>query len=326
VADALIELLLPQPGILLVAVAADAAIGDPVYPLHPVRIIGRLLAALESSLRRLGADGYGGGVLLFVALTAACLAVVIAIVLGMGRISRTLGWLTQAFFVYSFLALGDLVRHVWRVEQALAAGDLDSARTRIGALVGRDVDRMDAGACRRAAIESLSESLTDGFTSALVWYAVAGIPGLVTFKVVSTMDSMVGYKTPRYLRFGWCGARLDDVMNYVPARLTWLLIAGVATLLPSCSGRKALRIGVRQHAILPGPNSGWSEAATAGGIERRLVGPIWVHGTLVTDTWIGDPADPPAQSRADILRGLTLATASGLTGALVATGTLALIR
>jgi len=119
----------------------------------------------------------------FVALTAACLAVVIAIVFGMGRISRTLGWLTQAFFVYSFLALGDLVRHVWRVEQALVAGDLDAARTCIGALVGRDVDRMDAGACRRAAIESLSESLTDGFTSALVWAAVAGVGAGASFMV-----------------------------------------------------------------------------------------------------------------------------------------------
>jgi adenosylcobinamide-phosphate synthase len=146
------------------------------------------------------------------------------------------------------------------------------------------------------------------------------------FKVVSTMDSMVGYKTPRYLQFGWCGARLDDVMNYVPARVTWLLIAAVAAVLPSCSGRKALRIGLRQHAILLGPNSGWSEAATAGGIERRLVGPIWMDGRLVTDIWIGDPADPPAQSRADVLRGLTLAITSGLAGTLIATGTAALSR
>ena len=110
---------------------------------------------------------------------------------------------------------------------------------------------------------------------------------LVMFKVVSTMDSMVGYKTPRYLQFGWCGARLDDLMNYVPARMTWLLIAAVAAMVPACSGRKAFRIGLRQHSILLGPNSGWSEAATAGAIQRRLVGPIRMAGTLVTDVWIG---------------------------------------
>jgi adenosylcobinamide-phosphate synthase len=244
----------------------------------------------------------------------------------MSSATVTLGWLAHAFFVYSFLALGDLIRHVWRVEAALGADDLDAARKRIAALVGRDVDRMDAAACRRAAIESLSENLTDGFTAPLAWYAVAGLPGLVVFKVVSTMDSMVGYRTPRYRRFGWCGARLDDVMNYVPARLTWLLIAAVAAVLPSCSGRKAFRIGLRQHAILLGPNSGWSEAAAAGGIQRRLVGPIWMHGSLVTDTWIGEPADPPAQSRADVVRGLTLATASGVAGTLIATGALTLVR
>ena len=110
----------------------------------------------------------------------------------------------------------------------------------MSALVGRDTDRMDAGACRRAAVESLSENLTDGFVSPVFWYVLAGIPGLVLFKVVSTMDSMVGYKTPRYLRFGWCGARLDDVMNFVPARLTWLVIAGPrrAAARPVPAGRR----------------------------------------------------------------------------------------
>jgi len=326
VEHALIDLLLPHPAILLVAVAADLAIGDPVYPLHPIRIIGKTLAGIEAGLRRVGADGYAGGILLFLILMAFCLASVTAIVFGAVRINGTLGWLAHAFFVYSFLALGDLVRHVWRVEQALTAGDLDTARTRISALVGRDVDRMDGAACRRAAIESLSENLTDGFTSPLAWYAVAGLPGLVIFKVVSTMDSMVGYKTPRYLQFGWCGARLDDLMNYVPARLTWLLIAAVAAVLPSCSGRKAFAVGLRQHAILLGPNSGWSEAATAGGIQRRLVGPIWNHGTMVTDVWIGEATDPPAESRSDLVRGLTLAIVSGLAAVAIATAALTLIR
>ena len=102
------------------------------------------------------------------------------------------------------------------------------------------------------------------------------------------MDSMVGYKTPRYLRFGWCGARLDDVMNYLPARMTWLVIAALAALLPGYSGRKAWRVGLRQHRLLLGPNSGWSEAATAGALQRRIVGPIWLKGVQVTDLWIGD--------------------------------------
>jgi adenosylcobinamide-phosphate synthase len=174
---------------------------------------------------------------------------------------------------------------------------------------------MDIAACRRAAIESTSENLTDGFVSPLAWYVALGLPGIVFFKVVSTMDSMVGYKTPQYLEFGWCGARLDDVMNFLPARLTWLLLAFLAILIPGCSSRKALQVGWRQHAVLPGPNSGWSEAATAGAIQRRLIGPIWANGTLVTDVWIGDPADPPAGEGSDVLRASILVGATGMLAA-----------
>jgi len=177
---------------------------------------------------------------------------------------------------------------------------------------------MDGAACRRAAVESLSENLTDGFVSPLFWYTIAGLPGIVVFKVVSTMDSMVGYKTARYLRFGWCGARLDDVMNYLPARITWLVIAAIAALLPAFSGRKAWRVGLGQHGLLLGPNSGWSEAATAGALERQIVGPIWLKGVLVTDLWIGEASDPPLQTAGDVKRAVTLAVLSGLAAAAAA--------
>jgi adenosylcobinamide-phosphate synthase len=138
------------------------------------------------------------------------------------------------------------------------------------------------------------------------------------------MDSLVGYKTPRYLRFGWCGARLDDVMNYIPARLTWLLIAAVAAVLPGWSGRKAWTVGLRQHGLLLSPNSGWSEAATAGALERRIVGPIWLNGNLVTDLWIGDSSDPPLATANDVTRALVLVSLCGL--AVAAIGVLIIVR
>lgn len=311
-----------SPIVLVAAVAADLLAGDPVYRFHLVRIIGTLLAFLERLLHRAGADGYGGGVALFV-LLALLIVGPLALINGViARTSSVFGWLFQIFFVYSFLALGDLIRHVWRIDKALMRDDLASARQIVSTLVGRDVERLDAAACRRAAIESLGENLTDGFTSAVFWYMIAGLPGLALFKVVSTMDSMVGYKTPRYLRFGWCGARLDDVMNYVPARVTWLLIAVTAAIVPACSAVKAFSAGLAQHAVLPGPNSGWSEAATAGAIQRRLVGPIWMDGQLVTDVWIGVPTDPPAASHADVVRALTLVTATGLAATAAAVGIL----
>ena len=324
-ASELAPFLAGHPLILGAAVLADLAFGDPVYRWHPVRLMGASLTAIEEWLRALGLDGYAGGILLFLLLATGWTAASSALVQAAAAAAPWAGVLLHGFLVYSLLALGDLVRHVMRVEQALVRDDLARARKAIQSLVGRDTGTMDAAACRRAAIESLSENLTDGFTSPLFWYVVAGLPGLVLFKVVSTMDSMVGYRTPRYLRFGWCGARLDDVMNFVPARITWLLIAVVAAGLPRSSSRKALAVGLQQHAVLPGPNSGWSEAATAGAIQRRLVGPIWIEQRLVTDTWIGDPSDPPAGTHDDVIRAVTLVVITGLLAAALAAGALIVV-
>jgi adenosylcobinamide-phosphate synthase len=308
----LLPLLSPNAALLAVGVVADIAVGDPAYGWHPVRLIGGTLTWMEGRLREAGLEGYGGGILLFVGLAAVSLGVLMLVLFVAHSGSVALAWLIHLFLFYSLLALGDLLQHVWRIEAAVRAGDLLRARLAVTALVGRDTDRMDGGGCRRAAVESLSENLTDGFVSPVFWYVLAGLPGLVIFKVVSTMDSMVGYKTPRYLRFGWCGARLDDVMNYFPARITWLVIAAVATLLPAFSGRKAWRVGLRQHGLLLGPNSGWSEAATAGALERQVVGPIWLNGVQVTDLWIGDASDPPLQTAGDVRRAMMLAVLSGL--------------
>jgi adenosylcobinamide-phosphate synthase len=322
----LIRLLAPHPLVLALAVLADLLIGDPVYRLHPVRLMGDALSFIERGLRATGADGYGGGIAAFVLLAAVSLLVVTAAMLGALALSPVLAWVLHGLVLYSLLALGDLFHHVWRVERALGRDDLAGARAAVAMLVGRDTDRLDAASCRRAAIESLSENLTDGFISAVFWYALLGIPGLVLFKVVSTMDSMVGFKTPRYLRFGWCGARLDDVMNYLPARLCWLLIAAVALVLPGCSARKALRVGFKDHAFLPSPNSGWSEAALAGAMQRRLVGPVWLRGVLVTDIWIGDPADPPVSARADLVRATTVTLTAALLAVALAQAALLALR
>ena len=308
----LLASLSPDARLLAVGVAADFAAGDPVYAWHPVRLVGRLLTWMEERLRAAGLDGYGGGILLFVGLAFISLGAVTAVLLAATVVSMRLPWFVHAFLLYSLLALGDLLHHVWRIEAAVRAGDLSRARHAVSALVGRDTDRMDGAACRRAAVESLSENLTDGFVSPVFWYVLAGLPGLVLFKVVSTMDSMVGYKTPRYLRFGWCGARLDDVMNYLPARITWVVIAALAALLPAYSGRKAWSVGLRQHQLLLGPNAGWSEAATAGALGRQIVGPVWLKGVQVTDLWIGDASDPPLETAADMRRAMMLVALSGL--------------
>jgi adenosylcobinamide-phosphate synthase len=314
---------MPNAAMVAVGVVADMVVGDPRYAWHPVRLIGGTLAWIEERLREAGLDGYGGGILLFVALAAVSLGAVAAFMSAAIAAAAPLAWLIHAFLLYSLLALGDLLHHVWRIESAVRVGDLPRARRGVSALVGRDTERMDGPACRRAAVESLSENFTDGYVTPLFWYVLGGLPGIVLFKVVSTMDSMVGYKTPRYLRFGWCGARLDDVMNYLPARLTWLVIATLAAVLPGYSARKAWSVGLRQHQLLLGPNSGWSEAATAGALERKIVGPIWLNGVLVTDLWIGDVSDPPLETASDITRAVILVALSGL---VVAAAAIVLLR
>ncbi len=309
----------PHAGLLVVAVIADAAFGDPVYRWHPVRLIGGTLAALEGILRRAGFDGYGGGVALGAALSVLWVGGVSLLVALSGVAHPLAPGLAHTVLLYTLLAFGDLLRHGAAVDSAAASGDLAAARAAAARLVGRDADRMDGRACRRAAIESLAENLTDGFLAPLFWYAAAGLPGIVLFKVVSTMDSMVGFKTERHRRFGWCGARADDAMNLVPARLTWLLVATAAAIIPRCSSAKAIHVGWRQHAVVPGPNAGWSEAAMAGAIQRRLVGPIWQGGELITETWLGHPSDPPAASAKDFWRAVVVGGTSAAMGTGLAT-------
>ena len=312
--------LAPRADLLAAAVALDLLLGDPVYPWHPIRLVGRSLRWIEARLRSMGADGYIGGCVLFAALAVMWGGLTAAALVGTSRLHPAAAATAHLFLLYSLLALRDLLKHVGTIDAAARAGDLAAARRAAGRLVGRDTDRMDAAACRRSGMESLAENLVDGFITPIFWYCLAGMPGIVVFKVVSTMDSVVGYKTPRYLRFGWCGARLDDLMNLLPARLTWLLIAGAAALLPGGSGREALTMGWRQHAIVPGPNAGWSEAALAGAIRRRLAGPIWLDGQQVTDLWIGDPSAPAGGTSADCrqARRTVLLTAAAVTCAAVA--------
>lgn len=302
----------PKVMILGSAVLLDFLLGDPVYPFHPVRLIGRTLAVAERVLWHMGANGYAGGVALLIVLVVIWVILPCAMVVLLAHHSLVAALVIEGFLVYSMIALHDLFRHAWTVERAAQRGDLQAARSAISLLVGRDTSMMDVAACRRAAIESISENLTDGWASPLFWYALGGLPCLLLFKVVSTMDSMVGYKSERYFRFGWCGARSDDLLNWVPARLVWLLLSLLAVFVPGCSARHALLIGWKQHAIVPGPNAGWSEAAMAGAIRRRLVGPIWNSGRIVTEAWLGEPSDPEAGGHDDFRRAAIVVAATAL--------------
>ncbi len=282
------ELIAKPQTLLIVALVLDLLLGDPVYRMHPIRLIGNLLTALEQLLRKLKLDGYVGGVLLFVLLGSIVLAVVMGVRVAFDQINPYLRFAWDVYILWSMIAVGDLCKHGKRIAVACAIGNEDAARQCTSMLVSRDTEKMDFAACCRAGVESLSENLTDGIISPLFFYFLFGLPGVVLFKVVSTMDSMVGYHNEEYERFGWCGARLDDVLNFIPARLTWLVMVVVSFIMPGYSGWHCIQVGWQQHRILPGWNSGWSEAGAAGALGIKLVGPIWRSGKLVTEIWMGD--------------------------------------
>ena len=286
---------------------ADLLIGDPVYALHPIRIMGRVVLFFEKHLFARGLNNRIGGVLLVIAMAL----LFVLPVWGLHRIlwaaHSWAGFIWDLYWGFHCIALRDLVTHAGRIGKAVESGDLPRARIATSMLVGRDTEPMDEDACCRAGIESLSENWTDGVIAPLFWLVLLGVPGMVFFKIVSTLDSMVGYKNERYFYFGWAGARLDDLMNYVPARITWILTWITAAFLPGFSPAKAFRIGLEQHALAPGPNSGWSEAAFAGALELRIAGPIWKGGVMVTDIWLGDPSDRSDAKPRDLVRAFRLA-------------------
>jgi adenosylcobinamide-phosphate synthase len=288
----------PHLALILGACLLDALFGDPVYRLHPIRLVGDWIGICERVLFAFGLNGRLGGVLHWLAVVGGALAIWLLardLLAQLGPVWAA-GW--DLFLGYSLLCTRDLLAAGRRILADLS--DLPRARAGLARLVGRDTDRLDRAGIVRATIESLAENLTDGVLTPLWALCLFGLPGLIVVKSISTLDSMVGYKNARYARFGWAGARSDDLIHWLPARLSVPLIAAAAALLrlyPS----SAIRAALRDHAMLPSPNSGWSEAACAGALRVRLIGPVYYGGKLVTTRYMGDP-DWPADLDSDDLR------------------------
>ncbi|OGR02879.1 MAG: cobalamin biosynthesis protein CobD [Deltaproteobacteria bacterium RIFOXYD12_FULL_53_23] len=210
-----------------------------------------------------------------------------------------LGTAVSIFLLYTTIAARDLVRHSTDVYTALATGDLPEARRRVGMIVGRDTANLDEAGVARAAVESVAESMVDGVTAPLFFALLGGPMAAMLYKTVNTMDSMFGYKNERYLKFGWAAARLDDIVNFVPARLTSMLIPAAAFLL-RLDVKGALFILLRDRGRHASPNSGHTEAAVAGAIGIQLGGPNLYFGQLLEKPSIGDPIRPIEPQ--DILR------------------------
>lgn len=295
--------------ILLAALAADAVVGDPFWLYrrvpHPVVLIGRAAAALERALLQPAAserrNQLAGVVLLLLVAGAAAAAGALA---ALALAPLPLGWLVEAALVSTLLAQRSLVEHVAAVAAGLDRG-LAEGRAAVARIVGRDPERLDEAATARAAIESLAENLSDGVVAPVLWAAVAGLPGILVYKAVNTLDSMVGHKSPRYRAFGWASARLDDLLNLVPARLTGVLLALAGALREGVAFGAVLRAMARDAPRHRSPNAGWPEAATAAALGLRLAGPRVYGGVAVPDAWMGDGRAEAGP--ADIRRAVRLA-------------------
>ncbi len=291
-------------GAMVVAMAVDALMGWPSWLFarvgHPVTWLGRLIVAVDAAwnqpsnppaLRRVAGVV---GALVVIALAAA---------LGwMLQCALSSGWIQIVLvgvLAWPLVALRSLHDHVAAVAKPLQAGDIAGARDAVSRIVGRDPAALDEAGIARAAIESLAENASDGIVAPVFWGALFGLPGIFGYKAINTLDSMIGHRTERHEAFGWAAARIDDVANFIPARLTgflFVLLAPRRSEALSCMTRDA-----RRHRS---PNAGWPEAAMAGALGVRLSGPRIYHDSVSNEPWLNEAARDPLA--ADIVHGLTI--------------------
>ena len=310
----LVELLTHPAFMLLMILGLDLIFGDPVYRFHPVRMIGSLISWHEAGLRHSGLNGKFGGVLLSLLLILSTLLFSMGIFKFLEYFHWSLSWVWYVFLGWSFLALGDLLKHARQVAAAMEKEDLTLSKVTVGKLVGRDTNLMDLPACGRATVESVGENFNDGIIAPIFYFCLFGIPGILVYKVVNTLDSMVGYRNEQYQDFGWCSAKLDDLMSFMPARISWLFLSGAAVFYPQLSGSNALKVGWRDHFKLPSFNAGWCEATVAGALKIKLCGPIWRDGRLAQNVWLGRHGDREGATVKDIKLVNSLALTSSLIG------------
>lgn len=262
----------------------DELVGDPESWPHPVRAIGWVIARLDRARMRFSNPWLLRLLGVFLAVGVPAMAGTFAWIFCL--VCGRWAWVAEILLGSWMLAGRSLRDSVRPVCHALLAGDLAQARQRLSYVVGRDTERLDEGEISRAGLETLAESLCDGVVAPLFWFAIAGLPGLWAFKAVNTLDSMVGHHEAPWTHFGWASARLDDVLNWIPARMTALLIALAGF------SRKALTFAWRDGGKTCSPNAGVVEAAFAGVLNVQLGGLNYYDGVPKEGPRLGDPGRP----------------------------------
>lgn len=288
---------------LLLGFLLDLLLGDPRWLPHPIRAIGALIAGLEKLLRKIFPKNQGGemagGVALVILVLALSGGFTLLVLWLCGKVGLWLRFLAETILCFQLLATRSLKGESMKVYKALKAGDLEGARYAVSMIVGRDTQCLDEAGVARAAVETVAENASDGVIAPLIFLAIGGALLGMVYKAVNTMDSMVGYKNDQYLWFGRCAARLDDVVNFIPARLAGLLMC-LGAGFSGFDAPNALRIFRRDRKNHKSPNSAHTEAAAAGALHIQLGGSNYYFGKLVEKPTIGD-ADHPVEPL-DIVR------------------------
>ncbi|MFW2364825.1 MAG: adenosylcobinamide-phosphate synthase CbiB [Desulforhopalus sp.] len=286
---------------LLSAVMLDALIGDPRFYPHPVRIIGIFCSWCERFSRAFIANLYLAGLVTVVLVLIATIVTVASLVIAASHLSPSLGMAVAVFLLYTTIASKDLLHHSNAVYSQLSSGgSLDLARAEVAKIVGRDTQQLERNEICNACIETVAENMVDGITAPL-FFAILGslfapllplsaigcaVIGAFTYKAINTMDSMLGYKNEKYLKFGWTAAKLDDVVNYIPARISGLFLI-IAAFFAKLDYRRSAKIFFQDRLNHSSPNAGHPEAAVAGALGIRLGGPSYYFDTMVVKPHIG---------------------------------------
>ena len=284
------------------ALLADALLGEPPETIHPVVFMGRAICAFER--RALALKGTRRVRLAGLFLAVMLPALSFALARGALRLAPPrLHWIFEVMLLSTTLSMRGLARSAIVVQRELEGGDLASARVCVGEFVGRDTAHLSPNEVSRAAIESVAENASDGVVAPMLYGLLLGAPGALAYKAVNTLDSMVGHPHPPYENLGWASARLDDLANFVPARLTTLLAAAISGSAGGTGVAKTLAVASRYGPLTKSPNAGWAEAAFAGALDLRLGGPNSYGGVLREGPVLGIGRPP---GTADIRRAVRL--------------------
>ena len=283
--------------ILIMALILDLVFGDPHNWFHPVMAMGRAIEWLESFLRKVlniseaseedkVKKRIAGGILVVIELLVFTLIPLVIIYISR-MFGETISWAISAFLAYQMLAMKQLKVESMKVFRALQRKDIKGAREAVSMIVGRDTKRLNESGIAKAAVETVAENASDGVVAPLLFMMAFGVAGGWFYKAVNTMDSMIGYKNEKYRYFGTAAARLDDVLNFIPARVTALFMVIAAAFL-NLNWKNAFKIWMRDAKKSTSPNSGQTEAVMSGALGVTLLGDAWYFGKLVKKSEIGD--------------------------------------